>query len=77
MQVEIAASRLRRGQGMRSLAAEHHVAIILVHHLRKQDSDDLTTAEREELNRLRRENRQLKMEREILSNERGPGPPVA
>ena len=28
----------------------------------------LTTAEREELNRLRRENRQLKLEREILSN---------
>ena len=27
----------------------------------------LTTAEREELNRLRRENRQLRMEREILS----------
>jgi transposase len=27
----------------------------------------LTTAEREELNRLRRENRQLKLEREILS----------
>ena len=30
--------------------------------------DGLTTAEREELNRLRRENRQLKLEREILSN---------
>ena len=30
-------------------------------------SDGLTTAEREELNRLRRENRQLKVEREILS----------
>ena len=28
--------------------------------------DGLTTNEREELNRLRRENRQLKMEREIL-----------
>jgi transposase len=28
----------------------------------------LTTAEREELNRLRRENRQLRVEREILSN---------
>jgi transposase len=27
----------------------------------------LTTAEREELNRLRRENRQLRLEREILS----------
>src|SRR5215813_6028425 len=30
-------------------------------------SDGLTTAEREELSRLRRENRQLKVEREILS----------
>ena len=30
-------------------------------------SDGLTTAEREELNRLRRENRQLRLEREILS----------
>src|SRR5215831_1357386 len=30
----------------------------------------LTTAEREELNRLRRENRQLRLEREILSNAR-------
>jgi transposase len=29
--------------------------------------DDLTTVEREELNRLRRENRQLKLGREILS----------
>src|SRR5262245_63088637 len=38
--------------------------------------DGLTTAERDELSRLRRENRQLKLEREILSNQRGPGPPV-
>jgi transposase len=30
-------------------------------------SDALTSAEREELNRLRRENRQLKLERDILS----------
>ena len=30
-------------------------------------NDGLTTAEREELRRLRRENRQLKVEREILS----------
>ena len=30
-------------------------------------SDGLTTAEREELNRLKRENRQLKVERDILS----------
>ena len=30
-------------------------------------ADGLTTAEREELHRLRRENRQLRLEREILS----------
>jgi transposase len=30
-------------------------------------SDGLTTSEREELNRLRRENRQLRLERDILS----------
>lgn len=29
--------------------------------------DGLTSAEREELNRLKRENRQLKLERDILS----------
>jgi len=39
--------------------------------------DGLTTVEREELSRLRRETRQLKLEREILSNQRGFGPPVA
>ena len=33
-------------------------------------ADGLTTAEREELDRLRRENRQLKLEREILSRDR-------
>jgi hypothetical protein len=38
--------------------------------------DGLATAEREELNRLRRENRQLRLERDILSNRRGSGPPV-
>ncbi len=32
-----------------------------------QRTDGLTTAEREEITRLRRENRQLKLEREILS----------
>ena len=32
-----------------------------------QRSDGLTTAEREELRRLRRENKQLRLEREILS----------
>jgi transposase len=35
--------------------------------MRANRSDGLTTAEREELNRLRRENRQLRLEREILS----------
>jgi transposase len=39
-------------------------------------SDGLTTAEREELNQLRRENRQLRLERDILSNRRGSAPPV-
>jgi len=34
-------------------------------------SDGLTTAEREELSRLRRENRILREEREILSKSRG------
>ena len=33
----------------------------------RRREDGLTTAEREELNRLRRENRLLKLEREILS----------
>jgi len=42
-----------------------------------QRGDGLTSAEREELDRLRRENRQLKLERDILSNRRGSGPPVA
>ena len=32
-----------------------------------QRTDDLTSAEREELNRLRRENRRLTLEQEILS----------
>ena len=39
-------------------------------------SDGLTTAEREELTQLRRENRQLRLERDILSNQRGSAPPV-
>ena len=34
----------------------------------------LTTAEREELTRLRRENKRLQMEREILKNRRGRRP---
>jgi transposase len=34
-------------------------------------AESLTTAEREELNRLRREIRQLKLERDILSKSRG------
>ena len=36
-------------------------------------ADGLTSTEREELGRLRRENRQLKLEREILGKSNGPG----
>ena len=36
----------------------------------------LTTVEREELTQLRRENRQLRLERDILSNRRGSAPPL-
>ena len=39
--------------------------------------EGLRTEDRDEINRLRREVRQLKLERDILSNQRGPGPPVA
>ena len=39
------------------------------------DPKVLTTAEREELSQLRRENRQLRMEREILKNARRPSAP--
>jgi transposase len=39
-------------------------------------ANGLTTAEREELNQLRRENRQLGLGRDILSNRRGSAPPV-
>ena len=35
-------------------------------------ADGLTTKEREEIHRLRRENRQLKMEREILAKAAAP-----
>jgi transposase len=38
-----------------------------------RDDGGLTTAERAELNRLRRENRQLRLEREILSAALGSG----
>ena len=41
-----------------------------------RDGSGLTTAVREELTRLRRENRQLRLERDILSNRRGSAPPV-
>jgi len=37
----------------------------------------LTTEEREELGRLRRENRTLRMERDILKNQSGTAPTVA
>jgi transposase len=41
-----------------------------------RSGNGLTTAEREELAQLRRENRQLRLERDILSNGRGSAPPV-
>ncbi len=40
---------------------------------RKEKGDGLALAERDELARLRRENKQLRLERDILSLERRPG----
>ena len=72
------AVRLARGsdQSIPSLAADLGVSSeALRHWLRQADADagrgqpgDLTTDERDELRRLRRENRVLKQEREILKN---------
>lgn len=39
---------------------------------REEMLPSLSAAERDELTRLRRENKQLRMERDILSNQRGP-----
>lgn len=64
----------RTGRSVSSLAKEFDLAYQTVLNWLKQADidagkrdDGLTTAEREELTRLRRENTQLKLEREILS----------
>jgi len=63
----------RVGRGIDELATEFKVAPQTVRNWIKQAeldggrrSDGLTTAEREELAKLRKENKQLKVEREIL-----------
>jgi transposase len=65
---------VRAGRSPAELASEFEPTAQSIHKWGAQaDRDDgrrgdgLTTPEREELNRLRRENRQLKVEREILS----------
>lgn len=62
------------GRDVEELARQFDVASQTIRNWVKQAaldggrrSDGLTTAEREELGRLRKENRQLKTEREILS----------
>ncbi len=64
----------RVGRGFEELAKEFGCTSWSIRQWVKQADRDagsgdggLTTAERQELTRLRRENRQLKMEREILS----------
>ena len=64
----------RAGRSVSSLAKEFELAFQTVQNWVKQSdldaghrSDGLTTVEREELTKLRRENKQLKLEREILS----------
>ena len=63
----------RSGRGVDELAAEFKLAPQTVRNWVKQAdvdggrrTDGLTTAEREELTKLRKENKQLKIEREIL-----------
>lgn len=63
----------RAGRGLDELAAEFKLARQTVRNWVKQAdvdtgrrNDGLTTAERDELARLRKENKQLKVEREIL-----------
>ena len=65
---------VRAGRSPADLANEFEPTTQSIHKwVAQADGDDgrrgdgLTTPEREELNRLRRENRQLKVEREILS----------
>jgi transposase len=64
----------RAGRSIRELAREFEPSAETIRQWVKQAgldeglrSDGLTTSEREELNRLRRENRVLREEREILS----------
>jgi transposase len=64
---------VRSGQTPESLSREFEPTAQTIHNWVKQAdldaghrTDGLTTAEREELRRLRRENKQLKIEREIL-----------
>jgi len=64
---------VRRGKGIRELSREFEVSPQAIRNwVHQADLDEgrredgLTTAERDELNQLRRENRQLKEEREIL-----------
>lgn len=64
----------RAGRSAESLAREFEPCVATIHGWVKQAgvdsgdrSDGLTCAERDELRRLRRENRQLRQERDILS----------
>jgi transposase len=64
---------VRSGRSPESLSREFEPTAQTIHNwVRQADLDEgrrtdgLTTAEREELRRLRRENKQLKIEREIL-----------
>ncbi len=64
----------RSGRSVESLAREFEPCVATIHSWIKQAErdagvrdDGLTSAEREELRRLRRENRQLRQERDILS----------
>jgi transposase len=64
---------VRSGRTPESLSREFEPTAQTIHNWVKQANldagrrtDGLTTAEREELRRLRRENKQLKIEREIL-----------
>ena len=64
----------RAGRSVESLAREYEPCVATIHGWVKQAeldagdrSDGLTSAERDELRALRRENRQLRTERDILS----------
>ena len=64
---------VRAGRTPESLEREFHVSAQSIRNWKRQEDldsgrrgDGLTTSEREELNRLRRENRRLLQERDIL-----------